>query len=101
MQARFAILQVLLEKGEGLVSLDKTIGADGEPDLLVTLDRSKINSSGKVAIGDFLKKLQVCRCYTNRADWLHVTPHFTMYHHMSIFIFTHDSVLLSIIVVNG
>ena len=62
MQARFAILQVLLEKGEGLVSLDKTVGEDGEPDLLVTLDRSKINSAGKVAIGDFLKKLQVCRC---------------------------------------
>ena len=60
MQARFAILQVLLEKGEGLVSLDKTVGEDGEPDLLVTLDRSKINSVGKVAIGDFLKRLQVC-----------------------------------------
>ena len=32
---------------------------DGEPDLIIKLDRSKINSVGKTAIGDFLRKLQV------------------------------------------
>ena len=59
MQARYGILHVLLEAGEGLVSVDRTMGEDGEPDLLVSLDRSKINSVGKTAIGDFLRKLQV------------------------------------------
>ena len=59
MQARYGILQVLLEAGEGLVSVDRTVGEDGQPDLLVSLDRSKINSVGKTAIGDFLRKLQV------------------------------------------
>ncbi|KAI0207571.1 Dipeptidyl peptidase 3 [Lamellibrachia satsuma] len=66
MQARYGILQVLLEAGEGLVSLERIVGEDSEPDLLVTLDRSKINSVGKTAIGDFLKKLQL---YKSTADY--------------------------------
>ncbi|KAK2192933.1 hypothetical protein NP493_20g08016 [Ridgeia piscesae] len=66
MQARYGILHVLLEAGEGLVSVDRTMGEDGEPDLLVSLDRSKINSVGKTAIGDFLRKLQV---YKSTADY--------------------------------
>lgn len=61
MQARYVILRVLLIAGEGLVSIDKFTGDDGEPDLVVRLDRSKINSTGKKAIGDFLCKLQVGR----------------------------------------
>lgn len=59
MQARYVILRVLLEAGEDLVSVEKIIGEDGEPDLIVKLNRSKINSVGKKAIGDFLRKLQV------------------------------------------
>lgn len=59
MQARYVILRVLLCAGEGLVSIEKFVADDGELDLVIRLDRSKINSVGKKAIGDFLKKLQV------------------------------------------
>ena len=59
MQARYVILRVLLEAGEDLVTIEKVMGSDGDLDLLLKLDRSKINKIGKPAIGDFLKKLQV------------------------------------------
>ncbi|KAL0162559.1 hypothetical protein M9458_041955, partial [Cirrhinus mrigala] len=50
MQARFVILRVLLEAGEGLVGLKECTGADGRPDAVITLDRSKIHTVGKSAI---------------------------------------------------
>lgn len=59
MNARFVILRVLLETGEDLVKIEKITGEDGNPDILITLDRSKILSVGKPAIGNFLRKLQV------------------------------------------
>uniref|UniRef100_A0A8C3SH21 Dipeptidyl peptidase 3 n=1 Tax=Chelydra serpentina TaxID=8475 RepID=A0A8C3SH21_CHESE len=59
MQARFVILRVLLEAGEGLVSLQHTTGADGKPDALITLNRNKILPVGKPAIERFLRRLQV------------------------------------------
>ncbi|XP_060107462.1 dipeptidyl peptidase 3 [Heteronotia binoei] len=61
MQARFVILRVLLEAGGGLVSLHRTTGADGKPDAIVSLDRSKITTVGKPALESFLRKLQVLK----------------------------------------
>ena len=58
MQARYVILRVLQEV-EGLVKISETVGEDGKPDLLITLDRSRVESEGKDAIGQFLLKLQV------------------------------------------
>lgn len=59
MQARFVILRVLIEAGQGLVSIERCTGEDGNPDAKVTLDREKIETVGKEAIGNFLRKLQV------------------------------------------
>lgn len=59
MQARYVILRVLLEAGEGLVQLTRVTGSDGKPDVLIKLDKTKIESVGRPAIGKFLKKLQV------------------------------------------
>eukprot|EP00061_Rhincodon_typus_P005677 g25492.t1 len=58
MQARFVILRVLLEAGQGFVTIRQTTGTDGKPDAIITLDRSKISTVGKTAIEEFLRKLQ-------------------------------------------
>ena len=59
MQARYVILRVLLENAPGLVSIEYTTGSDGKSDILVCLDKTKLESLGKSTIGDFLRKLQV------------------------------------------
>ena len=63
MQARFVILRVLLEAGQGFVTIKKVTGADDKPDLVISVDRSKIIPVGKAAIGNFLRKLQVSYGY--------------------------------------
>merc|ERR1719264_2156745 len=46
-QARFVILQVLNQAGENFVSVKEVIGEDGKPDLLFSMDRSKLETIGK------------------------------------------------------
>lgn len=60
-QARFVLLHVMLNAGEGFVDVKELKGEDGNPDLLLTMDRSKLVSVGKPAMGEFLKKLQVLK----------------------------------------
>lgn len=59
MQARYVILHVLMEAGDDLVTITECTGSDGNPDLLISLDESKIKTVGCKAISDFLLKLQV------------------------------------------
>jgi len=56
--ARYVLLRVAMAAGQDFVTIEETTGSDGKPDLLFKLDRSKIDSVGKPAIGDFLKLLQ-------------------------------------------
>ena len=58
-QARYVIMQVMLEAGEDFLSIKEVTGEDGKPDLLISMDRSKIMSVGQPAISKFLLKLQV------------------------------------------
>ncbi|TRY77858.1 hypothetical protein TCAL_11907 [Tigriopus californicus] len=58
-QARFVLLQVMIEAGQGFVDVNEITGEDGKPDLILTIDRTKLESVGKPAIGEFLMKLQV------------------------------------------
>ncbi len=51
--------QVLLEAGEDFVKIEELTAEDGEPDILISLDESKIETVGVPAIGRFLCKLQV------------------------------------------
>ena len=41
------------------MTVKEVVGEDGEPDLLLSMDRTKIKSVGKPALGAFLQKLQV------------------------------------------
>ena len=60
MQARYVILRLLLEAGDGnLLTLKEFVGEDGKPDVEVSLDRALISTVGRKAVGDFLLKLQV------------------------------------------
>uniref|UniRef100_A0AC34FTN9 Dipeptidyl aminopeptidase III n=1 Tax=Panagrolaimus sp. ES5 TaxID=591445 RepID=A0AC34FTN9_9BILA len=57
--ARYVLLKVVMAAGQGFVSLEECVDEDGKPDIKYRLDRSKIDTVGKPAIGEFLKQLQV------------------------------------------
>ncbi|KAG7854734.1 hypothetical protein KL919_005016 [Ogataea angusta] len=59
-QARFAILKTYLDAGEGLVSLEYT--RPDYDDLVIKVDRAKIETVGQRAIDAFLKKLHIYKC---------------------------------------
>ncbi|KAI0022214.1 peptidase family M49 [Xylariomycetidae sp. FL0641] len=56
-QARFSILQCFLQAGEGFCKLDYK--GDDVTDALIRIDRSKIPTVGRRAVGDYLRKLHV------------------------------------------
>ncbi|KAF7722684.1 hypothetical protein EC973_002847 [Apophysomyces ossiformis] len=65
MQARYAILNVMLKAGQDFVQLKPIQGEDGQPSLEIHLDRTKIRSVGAPAVAEFLLKLQT---YKSTAD---------------------------------
>ncbi|VVT46966.1 uncharacterized protein SAPINGB_P001476 [Magnusiomyces paraingens] len=64
MQARFSILKCFLNAGEDFVKLETS--KEDYSDLVISLDRSKILSVGKKAVGDYLQKLHI---YKTTADY--------------------------------
>jgi len=58
-QARFVIMQVMLEAGQDFLTIKECTGEDGKPDMLITMDRSKVATVGQPAIASFLQKLQI------------------------------------------
>ena len=65
-----------MEAGQNLIDIVKTTGKDGEDDLLITLDRSKIPTVGKEAIGNFLRKLQVKKDYITTKQLIMFFDHY-------------------------
>ncbi|ODV84671.1 hypothetical protein CANARDRAFT_8252 [[Candida] arabinofermentans NRRL YB-2248] len=59
-QARYAILKTYLDAGDDFVKLDYS--EDDYSDLIIKLDRSKIDTVGQDAISKFLNKLHVYKC---------------------------------------
>lgn len=73
MQARYAILRVMFEAGNGLLD----IAQDAEGRYLVKLDRSKIKTVGHDAIGAFLKQLNVLKATADVAAGKALYEHYT------------------------
>ncbi|KAK6843153.1 peptidase family M49 [Apiospora arundinis] len=57
-QARFSILQCFLQAGDDFCKLEYSSGDDIK-DIKINLDRSKILTTGRKAVGDYLQKLHI------------------------------------------
>lgn len=65
-QARFAILRCFLDAGDGFCKLEEVKDESGAiKDLVIRLDREKILTTGRKAVGDFLQKIHI---YKSTAD---------------------------------
>lgn len=58
MQARYAIMSIMLQAGQDFLQF-KPCEVDGKESLEIHLDRSKIRSVGAPAVSEFLTKLQI------------------------------------------
>ncbi len=77
MNARYVILRVLLEAGEGLVQINRFSDNDGlGENIEILLNREKIRTVGKTAIRNFLLRLQV---YKSTGDVFNGTTMFSSY----------------------
>ncbi len=63
MQARYVLLSVMLKAGGGLLTIEQ----DSQGRYVANLDRSKIESIGRPAIGEFLKKLGIYKAIADAA----------------------------------
>ncbi|OTB08846.1 hypothetical protein M426DRAFT_316873 [Hypoxylon sp. CI-4A] len=80
-QARFSILKCFLEAGDDFCKLDYE--GDNIAGLKIKLDRSKILTSGRKAVGDYLQKLHIYKSTADietggkfYSDMTHVDPDF-------------------------
>ncbi|GMT21593.1 hypothetical protein PFISCL1PPCAC_12890, partial [Pristionchus fissidentatus] len=74
--ARYVLMNVVLEAGQGFVTIDETKDSSGADDLSFKLDKTKIDSVGVPAVREFLKKLQA---YKSTADVKGATELFYKY----------------------
>ncbi|KAF8385486.1 hypothetical protein PRIPAC_74628 [Pristionchus pacificus] len=63
--ARFILLKVVQEAGQGCLTIEETTDSSGAPDLSVRLDAAKIDSVGMPAVREFVKKLQAYKSTAN------------------------------------
>ncbi|GMR32889.1 hypothetical protein PMAYCL1PPCAC_03084, partial [Pristionchus mayeri] len=76
-RAEYMMLAVMLEAGQGCLSIEKCVDANGEENLCLRLDREKIDTVGLRAISSFLKMIQGCISTANVADAERILTKFT------------------------
>ncbi|KAF8365301.1 dpt-1 [Pristionchus pacificus] len=74
--ARYVLTKVVLEAGQGFVTIAETKDSEGGDDLSFKLDKTKIDTVGMPAVKEFLKKLQG---YKSTADVKGATALFHKY----------------------
>jgi dipeptidyl-peptidase-3 len=68
MQARYAIMNVMLQAGEEFLQIKPCIVDENKESLEIYLDRSKIRSIGAPAVSEFLTKLQIYKATADEVN---------------------------------